>query len=220
MSHHVRRLGFAAVGLSALMLLGPSAVRAQTVALSFTGGIFTAGPRPVTIGWSFTANEDIVVTALGYWDQTPATPLGEDHLVGLWTDGGALLGSTTVLTNSSLLSNFRYAASQPLSLSAGQTYVIGALIVSPVDNAYIGNNAMVTTAPQITFNGARIISGSAALTFPSSTAGPAGGRFGPNFQFVTAAIPEPGTSALVAASGLLSLAGVWSRRHRRCASRI
>ena len=176
-------------------------------------------PVPETHRWSFTVHQDIIVTALGFWDVTPATPLGENHPVGIWTSGGTLLGSATVLTDSPLLGGFRYAESPQFSLGAGQTYVIGALISGPVDNFYITSRetpVTVTTGPEISYFQARAGSfgGTPILMFPSFFAiGPEVGRFGPNFQYV---IPEPGTLALLG-TGALTLLGYGWRRRRRAA---
>ncbi|MEK9660314.1 MAG: hypothetical protein VW644_01015 [Alphaproteobacteria bacterium] len=48
-----------------------------------------------TIGWVFTALDDIAVTHLGIWDHA-GDGLLASHLTGICDAGGALLGSTSV----------------------------------------------------------------------------------------------------------------------------
>ena len=154
---------------------------------------------------------------LGFRDVTPATPFGADHTVGIWTSTGTLLGSASVLTNSPIDDGFRYVNSPFIVLSAGQLYVTGGEVFGDVggdDNNYV-LNATVVTAPELTFIGSRTIGG-ATLTFPSASMA-LGGRFGPNFQFVDATVPEP-TSMILFATGVLAT-GVRRLITRRSASR-
>ncbi len=116
-----------------LSLLGiallPVPARAGTIGLtSFSGGgaFISYDNTDMTVGWSFTANENLLATMLGFWDASPTNPLAQNHEVGLWTSGGTLLASTTVLTNSALTGAFRYEAIAPTLLLSGQSYVLGA----------------------------------------------------------------------------------------------
>jgi hypothetical protein len=157
---------------------------------------------------------------VGYWDQTPATPLGSNHLVGIWTAGGTLLGTGTVLTNSPITDGFRFAPiDAPVDLLAGQTYVIGALIPAGAnnDNLYISGLVtapIITTAPEITYGQSR--ANFAGFGFPGTVLATAG-RFGPDFQFVqTQPIPEP-ASLTVFGLALVGLAGYRLRRRKQVA---
>src|SRR5690242_17067024 len=80
-----------------------------------------------TYGSIFRAEADMDVTALGLWDQ------GEDglnfaHDIGIWDSSQQLLALTTVpaATTGTLVDGFRYTPISQVSLTAGQSYVIGA----------------------------------------------------------------------------------------------
>jgi hypothetical protein len=107
------------------VLCGSHHIHADTIAAdpSDNGGavFFTTG---VMIGWTFTANADVTVTRMGYFDVN-GNGLAESHEVGIWDLGGALLGSVFVSTSDPLTDGFRYALSPAISLIAGQSYVIG-----------------------------------------------------------------------------------------------
>jgi Domain of unknown function (DUF4082) len=159
-----------------------------------------------TIGWSFVANDDLSVTALGFYDQTPATDLSQSHLVGLWTADGNLLASTTIQTNSVLTGSFRYEDIALVNLLAGTSYVIGAAITSPYSDVYTVPGS-VTTASEITLINSARNGSSQGFSFPSTlTSG--NGRIGPNFQFTTtAAVPFdiPGGAAIPVFGSLFAL---------------
>jgi hypothetical protein len=205
---------------------------AAAASLALASTMATAGPAIVglsggsnfpafngtnqTIGWRFTvaAGGGITVTDLGWWDASPATPLGQDHQVGIWDLAGALLGSVTVLTNSSLSGAFRYEAITPIALAGGGSYVIGGAITSPFLDVY-SNSTTVTTDPLITFNEAARNGSSGGFSAPL-TFSAGNGRFGPNFEFTandSTPVPEPGTALLMMLAGVGMVAA--SRRRRR-----
>jgi hypothetical protein len=187
--------------LMVLSLAGPAS--ADIIALDFTGGTVTAiSPVPTTIGWSFTANSNVTVTQLGFFDNTPATPLSTSHAVGIWTNVGLLLGSSVVQTNSPITNGFRYVPTIPFQLNAGQNYVIGALVLDPPDNdnAFIsgvpGSSPLsTTTAPEISYGGSRSGIVSSNLMIPENLF-PVD-FFGPNFQFSVTPVPAPPAILLV-----------------------
>ncbi|MEH2049063.1 DUF4082 domain-containing protein [Nostoc sp.] len=189
----VKKLSMAAPLILATALVSAPSVYASEAIQSLTGGTnFPAfNGTNQTIGWSFTANDNLSVTGLGFYDPTPANPLSQSHLVGLWTSGGTLLASTTVQTNSPLTGSFRYQGITSLNLFSGTSYVIGAAITSPFSDIY-NIPTFVNTAPEITLTGSARNASSGGFSFPSTlTAG--NGRIGPNFSFQTSsvAVPEP-----------------------------
>jgi hypothetical protein len=181
----------AAVFLAALALatFGPSSTRADTVALSFTGG-FNENFFSTISGWGFSLSSPVVLTDLGVFD------LGDEglitsHVVTIWTSTGTQLVQATVPdgTSATLVDSFRYVAVPPTLLPAGD-YIIGASY--PYNNG--SNNgdriifhAAATTASGVTYNGTYF--GFWDSVSPPQVPQPDGtlndGFFGPNFQFTT-----------------------------------
>ena len=203
-----------ALGTLTLLAFASSLASADTPALSFTnpGVVATPGGTPATAGWTFTSNQSVTVSELGYWDSTPNDPLTFDHPVALWDASGNLLTSTTVLMNSPLTGDFRYAPTTPITLTAGQTYVIGAEVIGGGDP--IAFNATAATISQITFGTCTVSGAGTGLAFPTFS-GVFGndGNFGPNFKIVTTDVPEPGSMALLVGVGV-SGTGLLLRRRR------
>ncbi len=208
------------VVLAATLALASTVASAAAIT-SFSGGSdFPAfNGTNQTIGWQFTvaSSVDLTVTSLGFWDLTPASPLGQSHEVGIWTgDGALLLGSVTVQTNSALSGAFRYEAVTPFELTAGLSYLIGAAITSPFSDAYT-IPATVLTDPAITLTGSARNGSSGGFSAPTTvTAG--NGRFGPNFEFTldqVGQVPEP-SALLITLTGLGLMAAV--RRSKRAST--
>ncbi|MEH2092953.1 MAG: DUF4082 domain-containing protein [Nostoc sp.] len=210
----LKKLSMASPLILATVLVSAPSVYADEAIQSLTGGTnFTSvNNTNQTIGWSFTANDNLSVTALGFYDQTPGNPLSQSHLVGLWTSDGNLLASTTVQTTSPLTGSFRYEDITSVNLLAGISYVIGAAITSPFSDFYT-IPGVVNTAPEITLTRSARNGTSQGFSFPSTlTAG--NGRIGPNFKFdvVTQAVPEP--TSLIGILGLGAF-GITSLRKRK-----
>ncbi len=169
---------------------------------------------PYTLGWEFTANQNLTVTALGAFDSSQ-DGLIENHDVGIWDSNGNLLGMATVAagTVDPLVNQFRYAAAS-INLIAGQTYEIGALWIDGNDpNTFPCNVGCVSgfaTDPAITFLMNSYIAGG-ALADPTNHVDNTPAYFGPNFLFTTSATPEPGTLVLLG-SGLLGAVGMVRRK--------
>ena len=187
-------LGLAALAHASLIAIDPIEDR-------FLAGI---GAGSAMVGWSFMANADITVTSLGYYSS-----YWESHPVGVWHNGGALLGSGTVLTSDPSIDGFRYTSVAPISLLAGQTYVIAGFQTSAED--FLSLNAgysSFSAAPEISYIGHRFPSTPDFERPDVTTIFFDDGLFGPNFVFE--AVPEPGTATLVG----LALVGVCLRRRR------
>jgi len=196
-------------------LFFPTQAQASVALQSFTGGsLFTdVNGTNMTVGWSFAANDNLSVTSLGLWDETPADPLAQTHQVGLWSSTGTLLGSATIQTNSPLTGSFRYAAIAPVALTSGLTYFLGSEISNPFSDQYTSSASSIVTAPEITFLGAARSNSAGGFSFPSITAS-VNGRFGPNFQFqvVSASVPEPTSTLSFLALGTLGAASTLKRK--------
>lgn len=202
LSRHSSRLrSVAAVAIIsgiALLTVAVPVAHAQTPAFSITNttGAGLANP-PFTLGFSFTANSSIDVSALGIFDDSQDGLL-ESHEIGIFDNSGNLLVSTTLGsgTSGTLINQFRYVNVAPVTLSGGATYFVGAVYETGADALiFPGGSTGFTTAPQITYDQSRFGFGS-TLTFPSGSGGGGDGYFGPNFRFsptvVGPPVPEPG----------------------------
>jgi hypothetical protein len=85
-----------------------------------------------TLGYSFTALDDLLATDLGLFDLDQGTNavgngLTETHTVGLWKADGTLLSSAVVPagTAGTLVGGFRYTPIAPVLLESGATFVVG-----------------------------------------------------------------------------------------------
>ncbi|WP_417319476.1 DUF4082 domain-containing protein [Emcibacter sp.] len=201
-------------GIFALMLLAlPSLGNAAAVNLSDPGdGLFNS--TDYTLGWEFTANTDISVTSLGQFD-FEGDGLSNDADIAIWESNGTLVASTTIAagTSGTLIDYFRYVDISPVLLSAGQSYIIASYIAN--DQALdLGNGAIFTVDPAITVLNDRFDFAN-SLVFPTeiNSLGAFDGWFGPNFQFTTQQVSEPGMLALLG----LSLTGFAALRRRKSA---
>jgi hypothetical protein len=167
------------------LLLGAAHLRADIPALDFTSvtNNFTNGAW--SLGWSFTTNVSISVSALGYYNAgltspaaaglSPGCNCGE---VGIFNSAGDLLTSAQVTSSDPVIGFFNYQAITPLQLSAGHTYYI---LAETGSSDYTWNVNGLTVDPNITFDDDAYIS-SSTLAFGTSSEGTgAVGFFGPNF---------------------------------------
>ncbi len=195
--------------LAALLLVFQTTARAD-VALQF-GNYSLRVDGQTTFGWAFTITAPISITNLGYFD-FQGDGLTDSHPIAIWAGtGGSPLAMATVPagTSATLLDGVRYVPITPIILPAG-TYVIGGFSMNLTDSVAI-ESAILTTAPGISYAGARSAQGS-SLTFPAgNTQGYSNGDFGPNFQFV--AVPEPSIAALVLVGGAVFV-GLRARKTR------
>jgi hypothetical protein len=200
------------VGIFCLLgIIAPLRASADTIALSFTGGTPTV-ITGATLGWTFTLSAPVVVTSLGYFDDSN-DGLMATHPIAIWDSGGTLQVSGTVPSagGGTLQNGFRYVAVTPMLLLAGN-YTIGGLSPSGFGGDILMFNASsVSTAPQIAYGASRSVAGG-SLTFPSGNdvGAQPNAWFGPNFQFL--AVPEPATWTLCVCGGVAALAFYRSRR--------
>jgi hypothetical protein len=197
----------------AASLLVAQPATAQTAITSITGGSqFTGFSTDETVGWQFrTGANALSVTKLGWWDQTPDTPLSASHHVGIWTLGGTLLGSVVVQTTSSIMNNFRFETVSPFTLLANTDYLIGGRdVISDGDN--YASTSQVTTAADITLIGTARSANGTGFAAPTIVTVNGAGRFGPNFTYEPATVvPEPSSYVLLA-TGFAAFALVGRRR--------
>ena len=81
-----------------------------------------------TLGWAFVPEQELMITALGFYDHDHDT-LKQAHWVGLWDASGDLL---SVLfaggIGAPLVGDYRYSSIDPITVVPGQTYLIGTML--------------------------------------------------------------------------------------------
>jgi hypothetical protein len=208
-----------ATALLLAVTTAPTPAHATNAITSFVGGtVYTGFSFDETVGWAFSSDADIMVTNLG-WGTGDDFATVSPHEVGIWTDAGTLMGSATVTAGPANDGVWRFVATAPIALFAGQTYVIGGR--DSVDgDTYVGNIGSASFAAGIGFLGSAVSDPSSGFAFPGDIDPDAIGRFGPNFRFepAQAVIPEPVSWAmLIAGFGLVGLA---ARRRRTAANGV
>jgi len=180
----------AALALPCFALL--STARADTIALSFSGGS-SVGSYDATLGWGFSLSAPVVVTGLGVWDYQD-DGLMQSHDVTIWTSTGAQLVQATVPagTGATLTDGFRYVSVTPMLLPAGD-YTIAAYyppIVPRVNDNFAASVASVMTASGLTYDGGRAITGNAFPPNDVNNGGFGTAYFGANFRFTLSCTPD------------------------------
>ncbi len=161
--------------VTVLLALAPQA-GAQSPGFTITGGS-SGSLSGYTLGSEFTAVSASQITHLG-----ALSSLTTSRLVGLWNTSGALLASTTVLTTDPVTGAFRYhALTTPVTLTAGQRYLVGAYYSNTDPITY---NATVTTDARVNYYGYAYLN-NVGLSFPSirfTATTNAAGYFGASFM--------------------------------------
>ncbi len=153
---------------------------------------------------------DLRLTSLGAWDGPNGTTgsIGDgmelDAPVGIWLNGvSTALATVTVPigTSAELRDEFRYMSISPITLTHGNTYVLGSQFAT-------GGNAFRNLTPtqgawdsHVTIPASRYIMHATSLVYPSSRYDLIRGFVGPNAEFRV--IPEPGAALLMALGGLM-----------------
>ena len=193
----------------------PAAPARASVALDF-GTCCTSTSSPNfngTLGWSFTTNAVVTVTALDAYDPTGT------GLVELYNALGTVLASATVTTSDTQEGSGVLFYSQPITpivLIAGTTYYIAEDVSPgpPATNIHLQTSSL-TVDPSITYDGGVSSSAGHAQT-PTTDALFSGALndafFGPNFDLQSSSsAPEPGSLFLL----VTGLAGMIVARGRR-----
>jgi len=179
---------------AALLVAVPAEVHA-VAAVSVGTPISTDNLGELTVGFWFTVAQDVNVTSLGYWDDA-GNSFGTSHEIGLWDVNSGLLASQTVDNTDPLSSgNFRFRAITPVALTVDTQYAIGGTTGGVDVIAYESLPGGAITFTGINFGTAALALGS-DLSFPQFPS-EVRGWIGPNFEFQTSAIPEPGTLAIL-----------------------
>ena len=206
----MRSRGQIVLGVLALVgaLAMPSRIDAATVALqSFSGGVNATSGSDQLYGWVFDVLTSVDVTALGVGD-FDSDGLAISHDVGIFRQSDqSLLASLTIPggTSATLLNGFRYLSLGSSVLLSPDRYVIAMTMPSGNGDLQSIANSSVGTAAEIAYLTSAFDGGS-SLAFPNSSFNGAfaEGMFGPNFQFDSAAVPEP-ASLLLFGSGVVTV---------------
>ncbi len=172
----------------------PSCARAGLIILGFTGGGSGGTTSDDTRGFQFTVGgSPVSLTMLGTYDKF-GDGLLTSHQVGVWTDGGTLLTSTTVPVGTAavLMNQWRMVNITPITLSANTTYRMGSHVFG---DSHQFNTALGPLDPLIASHDDGAF-GSPGFTFPSAL----GGNFPMANGFVV--IPEA-SSAILFGIGLI-----------------
>jgi hypothetical protein len=178
--------------LFVLLVLGPwSPGEASTAMYSFDSPNFYGHGYylPQTLGNVFTPTTNIAITSLGFFDYRD-DGLGEIHQVGIFDNSGTLLASAFIPSGKegNLVDHFRYADITPITLTAGQTYTVAALLLSSADvigYADIGKIATDSAVSLPNFSARYVLPGVNEMMYPTDTVlASAPFYIGPNFQFI------------------------------------
>jgi len=155
-----------------------------------------------SLGWSFTVNQPVTVTALGFYDDLQ-NGLTQSHDVAIYDAQQQIVVSGQVVRGDPLVSWWRWTQVQPVVLVPGIQYEIVA--VTGAEN-YTWAPVGFVNDPRVNYLvDAYHTSAGGVLMYPNASAGVVG-DFGPNFS-LTNAIPAPG-ALLLLAPGLMTLVGL------------
>jgi hypothetical protein len=172
------------------LLIAPAAAYAGS-AFEFSSASHDSSNGSWVFGVDFTVgSSDLLVSSLGYFDDNGDGFLS-DHEVGIYDAGGNLLASTDVTNSDPLTGHFRFDAITPLTLLAGNSYIVvgvnGSDHYTYVDPGFV-------TDPDIIYHGAEYGNGNTLFDPSASHNNFNDGFWGPNFQVgVASASPEPAT---------------------------
>lgn len=130
-------------------------------------------PTQRVYGWRFEAQTDFAIDRLGYFDSGEDGLLFDHHL-GIWGEDQQLLTSATVPagTGGELVDGFRWIDVAPVTVSAGQRYVIAATIQGSGDDKVLRyvDATNLTFDPRARFVEGRIDVDATGLEYPAQIA--------------------------------------------------
>ena len=197
---------------SLLLVLGVSLPAQAATALSIRFPTVFDKLNPSTVGWEFTVNTPVFVTALGVYDSI-GDGLVNSHQVAIWTTGQDLVASTTVPagTSTPIIDRFRYQNVFNATLSPGVGYRIGGEVAGNADFLVV-SAASFTTDSRINLTQDDVYKISSPFGYPDQIfANPDIEYLTVNFQFENVPIPA---AVWLFGTGLVGLVG-FRRRFRK-----
>ena len=184
-----------------------ASARADETAITFNESPISIGEGGRAVfGWQFSTLTDIRISSIGLYDYYLGEGFAAAHPVGIWDISNPSQPLVTAIlpagTVAPLVSAFRYVSVDPVILSAGHDYAIGALYNADDDTVGTLNNPglQLTQGPGLQFDGFRSGGGSSSvLTFPDNFDPSLKETFGPNFTYTV--VPEPSILSLCALGG-------------------
>ena len=189
--------------------------RADTLGVDFTQAGTISNPSAANLGWEFRVDTAVTVVGLGVWDAYAYTDglafaWPRDQHVGLWLEtasGPQLLADTYVSTDDALVGNWRFNSIAPITLAAGETYVVG----SQGGAAFTFDVNGFNPDPDIRYLGSRFVfvgdaSTDRPLAYPTGADGTVHGYLGGNVLFGDATVPEPSALLLLLAGAAVMAA--------------
>jgi hypothetical protein len=177
-----------------LVVICYASVSLAATAVDFTGTTVDWNDgNNYSLGWSFTANQDLYVNSLGVYAApefgTGNRIFSESHAVGIFDAAKNLIASTTVSNANALNGYFRYnTLVTRVQLTAGSTYYIAAAMGA---DQYTWDTTGFTVNPLISYTGSFYTAGN-SLSFPATADDMnlmANGTFGPNMDVTPTPIP-------------------------------
>ena len=151
-------------GLIALCaaLIADTGLALDTPAAAFDASavfVHTTGAVDRTIAWEFTVNQTLEITAIGVFDRGAPSPepgLGAPHEVVIWDLAANVVASATVPVGTAApkTDGYRYASVAPVTLVAGQSYLVAAFWPqTPFDHIpdVVSSGVPVVFHPDVTF---------------------------------------------------------------------
>lgn len=195
---HFALFSFFAAAAAALSAHSQVAPALDVLGLGTTGVDYYQN-NSYCLGWRFTTNKDVIVTALGFYDDKKNGITG-NHDVGIYdVVSHQLLATTQVVPSDPLIGFFRYhALSARVTLPKGKDYYIQCVSLT---DRYANNAPDFKVDPAITFKGYAGDTGnvpSTTLHYPNGTLSSTyKGNFGPSLLIANPGDPNPNDAAAI-----------------------
>jgi hypothetical protein len=209
----IKTIGLAACATGMLLGTAPRALCGPSPSYSVISATYGDGYyTPQTIGYSFTPNENITVTDLGFLAYLGGG-LAESHEVGIYDTSGDLLASALVPagTAAPLTGDFRYVAIPDLDLTAGTEYICAGLMNTTADNVGYSSPSDISLDSRISISAdpSLFTIGGSGIQFPTTPGISATFYVGPNFEIenATGSVPDGASvfTLVIAGGFILSL---------------